>query len=131
MKKDPIRGQTIRFHFADGVMAKKTFEHTFAEDGTVTFRMTNGKSEAGGDASGKDTTAKEPIHYEVAPIRDDLCAVSYLSKGYTLTTILDFKTRTLVAFSSNDKAVAVQHGTFDAPEARAQQPESRAEGRPH
>jgi hypothetical protein len=28
-----------RFHFLDGVMANKTFEHRFADDGSVTFRM--------------------------------------------------------------------------------------------
>ena len=132
MKQDPIRGQTIRFHFADGAMANKTFEHLFAEDGSVTFHMMGGKTEAGSDGGGKDATPKESIRYEVAPIRDDVCAVSYLSKGYTLTTILDFKTKTLVAISSNDKMVAVQHGTFDASETGAREPRSRsAEGRPH
>jgi hypothetical protein len=35
------------------------------------------------------------------------------SGGYTLTTVLDFKTKKLVAFSSNEKGVSVQHGTFE------------------
>jgi hypothetical protein len=130
MKSDPIRGMTIRFHFADGVMANKIFEHVFAEDGTVTFRMIDGRADIRGDGGAKDATRKEAVRYEVAPIGDDACAVSYVSKGYTLTTVLDFKTRTLAAFSSNDKIVSVQHGTFDTPHRRAPQPH-RAEGRSH
>jgi hypothetical protein len=40
--------------------------------------------------------------------------VSYRSAaGYTLTTVLDFKTRKLVAFSSNEKMLTLQHGTFE------------------
>ena len=105
---DPIRGKTLRFRFVDGVMANKTFEHRFAADGTVTF-----------------SAGKEAVHYELAPVREGIWAVSYLSKGYTLTTVLDFDSLTLVAFSSNDKMVAVQHGTFDEVEATA------AEARPH
>lgn len=132
MKQDPIRGHTYRFHFADGVMANKTFEHAFAEDGSVTFRMLGAKPETGSEAGVKDATPKESVHYEVAPIREDVCAVSYLSKGYTLTTILDFKTRTLVAISSSEKMLAVQHGSFELIGAREPQAPSReAEGRPH
>jgi len=40
-------------------------------------------------------------------------AVSYLSSaGYTLTAVLDFATKKLVAFSSNEKMLGIQHGTF-------------------
>jgi len=44
MNSDPIRGQTIRFTFSDGPMAKKTFEHVFDTRGTVSFRMVGGDS---------------------------------------------------------------------------------------
>lgn len=70
------------------------------------------------DASSKNAAADESKKapepkYEIAMIREDLGAVSYLgSGGYTLTTMLDFKTKKLVAFSSNEKGVSVQHGTF-------------------
>jgi hypothetical protein len=30
-----------------------------------------------------------------------------------VTSVLDFKTRELVAFSSNDKMLSMQHGTFE------------------
>lgn len=115
--KDPIRGSSLLFHFADGPMAGKTFEHTFSRDGVVSFRMTgDGKAHAPAQTS---AAPKSTLKYEVAAIRDDVYAVSYLSKGYTLTTILDFKTKKLVAFSSNEQMVSVQHGTFDT----AQQPQ--------
>ncbi|HEY6461737.1 MAG TPA: MoaF N-terminal domain-containing protein, partial [Polyangiaceae bacterium] len=100
--------------FSDGPMAEKTFEHAFAADGTVTFHMADGKAGAAkAQGSGDGAAAKSAIHYEVAPVTDDVYAVSYLSKGYTLTTILDFKTKKLVAFSSNEKNVSVQHGTLE------------------
>lgn len=123
MSIDLIRGKTLRFHFADGVMANKTFDHRFAADGTVTFRMV---TEGRDDGAGKSAAPKESIRYEVAPIRDDVCAVSYLSKGYTLTTILDFESMKLVAFSSNEKMVSMQRGTFEISDMRAT--ETRANG---
>lgn len=109
MQSDPIRGKTIRWTFQDGPTAGKTFEHTFAEDGSVTYTMAGG--------SGKGTREKE---YKVARINDDVVAVSYLaSSGYTLTTILDFKARTATAFASNEKGLFEQHGTFELVGARA------------
>ena len=130
MFKDPIRGKTLRFHFSDGVMAKKTFEHRFAEEGSVTFRMVpEGKDAAHRDENGgKDAAPKESIRYEVAPVRDDVCAVSYLSKGYTLTTILDFESMKLVAFSSNEKTLSIQHGTFETFDMRASETKPHSAG---
>ena len=114
--KNPIGGKTLRFTFTDGQMAGKTFEHSFGADGTLAFRMVGAKNERN---EGEKPAAPPTIHYEVAPIREDVCAVSYLSPaGYTLTTVLDFATSKLVAFSSNDKTLGVQHGSFaeaDAP----------------
>jgi hypothetical protein len=113
MKSNPVSGETFRFTFSDGPMANKTFEHVFDPEGTVTFRI------VGGDASPRSATPDESKNapepkYEVAMIREDLAAVSYLGTGgYTLTTILDFKTKKLVSFSSNETAVSVQHGTFE------------------
>jgi hypothetical protein len=120
MKSDPIRGQTIHFTFGDGPMAKKTFEHVFGKQGTVRFRMVVGDASSLGGKNAKQDESKnapEP-KYEIAMVREDLGAVSYLgSGGYTLTTVLDFKTKKLVAFSSNEKGVSVQHGTFEYGEA--------------
>lgn len=98
---DPITGQTLRWKYDDGPVAGKTFEHTFATDGTVGYR------EAGAATPGEPTAS-----YVVERVTDDVYAVSYLSKanGYTLTTIIDMKTRTIVSFASNEKRHFVQHG---------------------
>src|SRR5215475_5141932 len=80
MKADQIRGKTLRWTFDDGPTKGKTFEHTFGEDGSVTYRM-----------AGSPKATKED-HYELAQIGDDVCTVSYLAKtGWTLTVVLDFK----------------------------------------
>src|SRR6476659_10136970 len=100
--KDPIRGKTIRWTFSDGPMAKKTFEHSFDEAGTVTWCMLDGTSR------GKPSREKK---YEVAHVTDEVCAVSYLgTSGYALTVVLDLRTGKLVAFASNEKELVLQHG---------------------
>jgi hypothetical protein len=103
---DPITGKTLRWSYTDGPTKGTTFEHTFKADHTLTYRMVG---------SDKPAANKKPIHYEVEQINNDVCAVSYLSpdSGYTLTSILDAKTGTVVSFASNDKGVVVQHGTFE------------------
>jgi MoaF N-terminal domain len=108
MKVDPIRGKTIRWTFKDGPMAKETFEHSFDETGTVSWCMVDG------NAKGKPSQENK---YEVAPVSDNVCAVSYLgSSGYALTVVLDFRSRNLVAFASNEKELVLQHGTFEVME---------------
>jgi len=107
MARNPIVGQTIRFSFEDGPMRGKTFEHTFEQNGMVTWRML--------DSSTQGSQEKNPgARYEFETVGEDVYAVSYLSEsGYTLTVVLDDRTHRLVAFSSNEKSVSVQHGTFD------------------
>ena len=86
-------------------MAGKSFDHTFSRNGGVIFR------EVGSDPDGKPGSADQ---YEVASLGQDVHAVSYLSgSGYTLTVVLDFKTRKLVAFASNETSLTKQHGTFE------------------
>ena len=105
MNKDPIRGKTIRWTFTDGPMAKKAFEHSFGDNGTVTWRMLDDKAE------GK---ASEPVKYESFEVGQDIRAISYLApSGYTLTVVLDFRTGKLAAFASNEKDLTVQRGTFE------------------
>ncbi len=102
MISNPIRGKTLTFTFEDGPMAGKIFEHSFAPDGNVSWRCTNG-TEHGVD------------HYEVARVNDDVYAVAYLgSAGVTLTTVLDLERNSLVSFASSEKQLIVQHGTFQS-----------------
>jgi MoaF N-terminal domain len=103
MKSNPVAGKVYRFRFEDGPMAGKTIEHTFLESGALRFRQS--------DAEGEGTTEKK---YAAATIAPDVLAVSYLgSSGYTLTVVLDERTKKLVAFSSNETMHLMQHGTFE------------------
>ena len=105
MASNPITGHSLRFKFVDGPVAGKSFDHTFSRNGHVTFR------EVGGDPDAKPGVAQQ---YEVASVNGDVHTVSYLaSSGYTLTTILDFKTLKLVSFASNEKSVTMQQGSFE------------------
>jgi hypothetical protein len=103
MNRSPAAGKAILFRFDDGPMAGKTFEHVFEPSGAVRYRQV--------DSKGEGTTEKK---YEGASVGQDVCANSYLgSSGYTLTAVLDYRTRRLVAFSSNEKTHLMQHGTFE------------------
>ena len=99
--QDLIKGKTIRWTYDDGPMAGKEFEHTFDEDGHVSYHEV-----------GKPGGKNKPT-YELERINDDVCVVSYLGEaGYTLTSVLDRKTGHVTSFASNDKQLVVQHGTF-------------------
>ena len=83
-------------------MHLKTFEHTFGDDGSVTYKT-----------EGLENVTRED-HYEAARINDDVVTVSYLARsGWTLTVVLDYPSHTAVAFASNAKQVVVQHGHFE------------------
>ncbi len=122
MGSDPIRGKTIRWTYEDGPMAGKSFEHLFGNDGTVTWRETGGKDQGTKEpGNGKQKTRKPTTEakakYEVAAINEDVCAVSYLSKsGFTLTSVLDFDSGTVVSFASNEKELVPQRGMFEVAE---------------
>lgn len=105
MVTNPITGHSLRFKFADGPMAGRSFDHTFSRNGNVTFK------DAGGDPNAKPGSADG---YEVASIGQDVHALSYrTASGNTLTVILDFKTLKLVAFASNEKSLTAQQGSFE------------------
>jgi hypothetical protein len=115
---DPVRGRTIQWTFRDGPMQNKTYEHTFGEDGSVSFRSVEG------DKKGKATRVEK---YESATVSADVHAVSYLSEsGFTLTVVLDFATRRLAAFASNEKQLSVQKGTFEVHADELSKPSHRA-----
>jgi hypothetical protein len=117
MHSDPVRGKTIRWTYDDGPMAGKTFEHAFGEDGTVTWHETDSQKTAKPPTNGQRKADRGSAHtkakYKVAPINDEVYAVSYLSgSGYTLTSVLDFAAGTVVSFASNEKELVLQRGTF-------------------
>lgn len=102
MTDDAITGRTIRWSYVDGPVKGQRFEHVFGADGMVTYR------EAGGAAS------EQPVHYEVARVSDDVYAVSYLSTNtWTLTTVINMRTKAIVSFASNDTQLFVQRGKLE------------------
>jgi hypothetical protein len=91
-----ISGRTFRWTFEDGPTAGGTYEHTFGEDGSVSFRKLDGAAEGG-----KPKREKKYASFEVAP---EVHLVSYLSdSGYTLTVAMNLDTGRLYGFASNDK----------------------------
>lgn len=89
-KTNPLDGKTLRFHFVDGPMKDKDFDHTFHD----------GKVEWGPAGSDKTTTSEG----ELVGIGSDCYVGSYLGpNGYTLTTTMNLATGALVAFASNGR----------------------------
>jgi len=102
---DAIRGKTIRWTFSDGPMANVPVEHTFDEDGSVTWRIVSG--------SMKGASAREK-EYAAVKISEDVYAISYLAaSGHTLTVVLNFHDRRLTGFGSNEKSWTAMKGTFE------------------
>jgi hypothetical protein len=113
MESDRVRGKTIRWTYEDGPMAGRSFEHTFGADGTVSWRATDGEEKNTKQQTGKPATEPK-AKYQVAPVNEDVSVVSYLSaSGYTLTSVLDFASGTVVSFASNEKELVQQRGIFE------------------
>jgi hypothetical protein len=139
MSERSLAGRTIRWTFDDGPTAGTTYEHTFSQNGTVTWRdvnakkqpATSGKKAGSGDGKeaadgkeakegkatdGKAANGNEPwgvpyASYEVAP---DVHLVSYLSdSGYTLTVTLNLETLQCSGVASNDKEWYPSTGTIE------------------
>lgn len=114
MSSHPIRGKRIVFEFRDGQMAGAAYVHAFHTDGTVSFGMAKGD---------EPPQMSAPVTCEIAKLRDDVYAASYLSdKGYTLTTVLDPVSHKLIGFASNEKELSLQHGKFTILPSRASSP---------
>lgn len=102
MSTDPFTGRTVRWSYVDGPVKGQTFEHVFGRDGMVVYR-----------APGAESTERA-VHYEVAAVGEESYAVSYLStNGWTLTTVVDMRTKKIVSFASNEKQLVVQQGKLE------------------
>ena len=101
-----LEGKTIRWTFSDGPVANESYEHAFGANGGLSYRKVDGDDAGGGTKVEK---------YESEEVGDDVVVFSYLApdSGYTLTSVLDYASNTVVAFASNEKLLAVQHGTFE------------------
>ena len=91
---------TLRFHFNDGPMQGRDFDHRFS-DGKVEW----------GAAGSKDRTTSDGTLIQL----DDACYVgSYMGpNGYTLTAAMNLATGELHAFASDGKTWSEHHGTVD------------------
>ena len=54
-----LSGKTIRWIFNDGPVAGTTFEHTFHEDGTVTWRGVDGPAPGAGPSPVRTVTSSK------------------------------------------------------------------------
>ena len=108
---EALRGRTVRFTFEEGPTSGSSYDHTFREDGTVTWRD---PAKAEGKTESDSNTKEPPTKYGAFQVTDDVYVVSYLSKsGYTLTVALNFETDELFGFASNDQNWYPVRGVFD------------------
>lgn len=92
---DSIRGATIRWMFVEPPVSGMKFEHTFHEDGTLVWRVLEGPGKG---------ASKEEQRYATMKIADGIHAVSYLAaSGHTLSVVVNFNTRRVVGFGSDNK----------------------------
>jgi MoaF N-terminal domain len=102
---DLLRGKTVRWTFADGPVAGMRFEHTFHDDGGVTWRILEGQ--------GKGHSSREK-QCATMQVTDDVCTASYLgASGHTLTVVLDFSTGRMFAFASSNSDWHALTGVFE------------------
>jgi len=93
-----VEGKTLRFHFDDGPMKGKEFDHTFRGD----------KVDWGAAGSDKKTTSEGKL----VRIGEDCYIGSYIGpNGYTLTTAMNLATGKLYAFASDGKEWSKHNGT--------------------
>jgi len=99
-----LRGKTVRWTFEDGPLEGKTFEHSFADDGTVNWCSVSGGS------CGQPHIEKQA---STVALTDDVALLSYRSsQGNTLTVALNFNDMKLVAYGSNGEMWSEQRGRF-------------------
>lgn len=110
-----LAGRTLRWTFAEGPTAGKTYEHTFHPDGTVVWKGVDGAQEKSkGAKSDQEPPKVKYASFEVAP---DTHLVSYLSEaGFTLTVALNFETKQCYGVASNSESWYPLTGTFETVE---------------
>lgn len=108
-----VRGKTLRYAFTEGPTAGKAYEHTFHDDGTVTWRALE-DAELAPSAGVESGAPKERPEYGAFEVADGIWVVSYRAgSGYTLTVVLNFNDRQIVGFASNEKEWHPVKGTLE------------------
>ena len=94
-----IQEKTLRFHFVEGPMKGRDFDHVFHSNGKVSW---------GPAGSGKKTESEGALE----KVGDDCFVGSYMgSNGYTLTSAINLATGKLISFASNGDEWSKQNGT--------------------
>ncbi len=106
MNDRSLAGRTLRWTFTDGPTAGTTFEHVFADDGTVTFRDVKNPP---------PKESKKGPQYASSEVAPSTHIVSYLSpeSGFTLTVAVNLETGRAYGFASNDKQWFALTGTAE------------------
>src|SRR5687767_11877803 len=82
---NPLSGKTIRFTFSEGPTKGAAYDHTFHDDGTVTWRDSAApkRDEPSEKASARDGKGEKepPTEYGSFQVADDVYVVSYLSRS--------------------------------------------------
>ena len=100
-----LTGKRIRWKFVDDPMGDTTYEHSFNEDGSITWRIIEGKY-AGATATEKS--------YAAVKVNDKTWVVSYLAaSGHTLTVVLNKDDGKAIGFGPNDKSWTPLTGTLN------------------
>ncbi|HEX9164037.1 MAG TPA: hypothetical protein VF980_20205 [Thermoanaerobaculia bacterium] len=100
-----FRPKLIRWTFADGPMAGTHFEHSFDDDGSVTWTILDGPYKG---------ASKREKSCSVVSVNEKTAAISYLAaSGHTLTVVLSLADGRAVGFASNEKEWQVTSGTFE------------------
>jgi hypothetical protein len=100
-----LTGKSIKWSFADGPVAGTLFQHTFHDDGSVTWTILDGTY--------KGATAREKPCAAVR-LSDNTVVMSYLAaSGHTLTVALNLDEGRMSGFASSDKEWSVMSGTFE------------------
>ena len=98
-QSNALAGRKFNWTFNDGPTAGKTYEHTFANDGTVVFKEVGGAAQPSGSAN--QMPGSKYAAFEIAP---NIYLVSYLSShGYTLTVAMNLTSKELNGFASGEK----------------------------
>lgn len=94
MNAQDLIGKTVAWEWVDGPFAGNSFQNTFHEDGTITWRGIEGFQK------GNSETEKE---YKAFDVAEDVVMISWLEdSGWTVTVTVNFSTMTNSGVISNE-----------------------------
>ena len=105
-----VRGRRLRWTFAEGPQAGKTYGHTFHPDGKVEYRAVEDRAVD----TPRGATGGERPAYAAYAVSEAVELVSYRAEsGFTLTVALNFADHRMVGIASNSEQWFPARGTFE------------------